>query len=154
YVLQRMADEGYISQQQAEAANKNPIVLAGEPKQPQSMAPFFLEEIRKYLERQYGAKALYESGLSVTTTLDPVLQQVANHAVQNGLRRLDKDRGYRRGKRNILAEGKTIERFKDERWLRPIHVDDVVPAVVVSVTKAPVNTAHLTIGRYHADLGK
>jgi penicillin-binding protein 1A len=154
YVLQRMADEGYISQQQAEAANRTPIVLAGEPKQPQSIAPFFLEEIRKYLERQYGAKALYESGLSVTSTLDPVLQQVANRAVQHGLRRLDKDRGYRRGKRNVIAEGKTVEGFKDDRWSRAIHVGDVVPAIVVSVTKAPVNSARLTIGRYHADLGK
>ena len=157
YVLQRMADEHYITQQQAEAANKTPIVLSGQPRQPQSIAPFFLEEIRKYLEKQYGAKALYESGLSVTTTLDPTLQQVANHALQNGLRRLDKDRGYRRGKRNLLAEGKTIEGFKDERWLRPTRVGDIVPAVVVSVTagKTPaVSSARLMIGRYHADLVK
>jgi penicillin-binding protein 1A len=155
YVLQRMADERYISQQQAEAANKTPIVLAGQPKQPQSIAPFFLEEVRKYLERQYGAKALYESGLSVTTTLDPTLQLAANRAVEFGLRRLDKDRGYRRLKRNILAEGKTIERFKDERWARPVRVGDIVPAVVVSVGKPPaVTTAQLTIGRYHADLAR
>src|SRR5258708_22245587 len=106
YVLQRMADEGYITQEQAEAANKKPIVLAGQPKQPQSIAPFFLEEIRKYLERQYGAKALYESGLSVPTPLDPALQVAAKRAVEFGLRRLDKDRGYRRANRNVLADGK------------------------------------------------
>jgi len=157
YVLQRMADEGYISQQQAETANKTPITLAGQPKQPQSIAPFFLEEIRKYLERQYGAKALYESGLSVTTTLDPTLQQVANHALQNGLRRLDKDRGWRRDKRNVIAQGKTIESFKDERWLRPIREGDIVPAIVVSMAagKTPTtSSARLTIGKYHAELTK
>jgi penicillin-binding protein 1A len=157
YVLQRMADEGYVTQQEAEAANRKPIVLAGQPKQPQSIAPFFLEEVRKYLERQYGAKALYESGLSITTTLDPALQVAANRAVEFGLRRLDKDRGYRRPKRNVLAEGKTIEGFKDERWLRPLRVGDVVPAVVVSVSaaKAPAaSSARLLIGRYHADLGR
>ena len=156
YVLQRMADEGYISPQQAEAAKQSPITLAGQPKQAQSIAPFFLEEIRKYLEREYGAKALYENGLSVTTTLDPTLQQVANHAIDHGLRRLDKDRGYRRDKRNVLAQGKSIESFKDERWLRPIRVGDIVPAIVVSVAAKPpaANAARLTIGRYHADLGK
>jgi len=157
YVLQRMADEGYISQEQAEAANKTPITVAGQPKQPQSIAPFFLEEIRKYLERQYGAKALYESGLSITTTLDPTLQQVANHAVEHGLRRLDKDRGYRRDKRNVIAEGKSIEKFKDERWLRPIRVGDIVPAIVVSLSggKPPAaSNARLTIGKYHAELAK
>src|SRR5262249_60980859 len=110
-----------------------PITLAGQPKQPQSIAPSFLEEIRKYLERQYGAKALYENGLSVTTTLDPTLQQVANHALQNGLRRLDKDRGWRRDKRNVIAQGKTVESFRDERWLRPIHEGVIVAAIVASV---------------------
>jgi penicillin-binding protein 1A len=157
YVLQRMADEGYITQQQAETANKTPIALAGQPKQPQSVAPFFIEEVRKYLERQYGAKALYESGLSVTTTLDPTLQQVANHAVQNGLRRLDKDRGYRRDKRNVIEQGKTIESFKDERWLRPIRVGDIVPAIVTSIGSgktAAASSARLVIGKYHADLTK
>ena len=153
YVLQRMADEGYLTQQQAEAATKTPVVLAGQPKQPQSIAPFFIEEIRKYLEREYGAKALYEKGLTVTTTLDPTLQEAANHAVQAGLRRVDKSRGYRRARRNILAEGKTLDAFKDDRWSRPIAVGDVVPALVIAVGKAPApNSARLVIGRYHAEL--
>src|SRR5205085_7169182 len=86
-VLQRMADERYITQAEAEAAKQKPIVTRGQPTQPPGIAPFFVEEVRKHLERQYGAKALYEQGLSVTTTLDPELQMAANRAVQNGLRR-------------------------------------------------------------------
>src|SRR5207248_992292 len=69
-VLQRMADEGYITAAQAIAAKAKPIVTRGQPNQPPGIAPFFVEEIRKHLELQYGAKVLYESGLSVTTTLD------------------------------------------------------------------------------------
>ena len=154
YVLQRMADEGYIPAEQAATAKQTPITLRGQPQQPKSSAPFFLEEVRKHLERQYGAKALYESGLSVTTTLDPVLQEAANRAVHAGLRSLDKRRGYRRAKRNLVAEGKRIEDFKDERWLRPIAVGDTVPAVVVAVKPAPTNTVRVSFGRYHADLGR
>ena len=69
-VLQRMADERYITQEQADAAKERPIVTRGQPTQPPGIAPFFVEEVRKHLERQYGAKVLYEKGLTVTTTLD------------------------------------------------------------------------------------
>src|SRR5205085_7442771 len=86
-VLQRMADERYITQADADAAKQKPIVTRGQPNQPPGIAPYFVEEVRKHLEKEYGAKALYEQGLSVTTTLDPELQMAANRAVQNGLRR-------------------------------------------------------------------
>ena len=70
YVLQRMADEQYISYAEAEAARKKPIVVRGRLQPAGSVAPYFVEEVRKRLEQRYGAKALYESGLAVTTTLD------------------------------------------------------------------------------------
>ncbi len=154
YVLNRMAEEGMLSRADANAANERPIVVKGQPQPEKSMAPFFLEEVRKHLERQYGAKALYESGLHVTTTLDAKLQDLANAALQHGLRRIDKRRGYRKARRNALADGKTtLDSFKDERWNRAIAVGDIVPALVTSVGKTgPAASAHLTIGRYHADL--
>ena len=148
-VLQRMADERYVTQAEAEAAKRRPIVTRGQPTQPPGIAPFFVEEVRKHLEREFGAKALYENGLSVTTTLDTKLQEIANRALEHGLRQLDKRHGYRRAKRNLMAEGETIDAFKDDRWTRPIAVGDVVPAVVASVAKP---AARLRIGRYHADL--
>jgi penicillin-binding protein 1A len=135
YALQRMADEGYILQEEADAAREKPIVLAGQLQQPRSVAPYFLEEVRKHLESRYGAKQLYESGLAVTTTLDVGLQEAANRALARGLRRLDKRRGFRPPARNVLAEGLSLEGFNDERWTRPIEVGDVVPALVAAVGK-------------------
>src|SRR5881628_3418325 len=64
-VLQRMADERYITQAQADAAKQMAIVTRGQPTQAPGIAPFFVEEVRKHLERQYGAKMLYENGLAV-----------------------------------------------------------------------------------------
>jgi len=152
-VLQRMADERDITQAEAKAAKQKPIVTRGQPTQPPGIAPFFVEEVRKHLERRYGAKVLYENGLSVTTTLDAKLQDVANRAVDLGLRRLDKRRGFRSGRRNVLAEGHTIDGFKDDRWTRPFAVGDVVPSVVTAIGKpAPAGGARLRVGRYHADL--
>lgn len=153
YVLQRMAEERYISAGTADAAKAKPIVLKGQPQPDKSTAPFYLEEVRKHLEREYGAKALYESGLVVNTTLDPSLQQIANRAIEKGLRDYDKRHGWRKPTRTVTAEKRTVASFKDERWARPIRVDDVVPAVVEELGKpAPAGGARLLIGAYHADL--
>jgi penicillin-binding protein 1A len=155
YVLQRMAEDGYITQTVADQAKARPIVTRGEPTQPAGIAPFFVEEIRKHLEKQYGAKTLYESGLSVTTTLDPAMQRDANRALAAGLRALDKRHGYRKPARNVIAEKHTVDGFSTERWNRPIAEGDIVPAVVAAVGKpAPATGARLRIGRYHADLLK
>ncbi len=151
-VLQRMADERYITQAQADAAKARPIVTRGQPNQPPGIAPFFVEEVRKHLEHQYGAKVLYENGLSVTTTLDPKLQEIANKAIEHGLRAYDKRHGWRRPRRNVLSEGHTLEGFKDDRWARPLLVGDVVPAVVMTAPKT--GPARLRLGPYHADVTK
>src|SRR5207244_5060872 len=134
-VLQRMADERYVTPAQAEAARQKPIVTRGQPSQPPGIAPFFVEEVRKHLEHQYGAKVLYENGLSVRTTLDSRLQEIANRALEHGLRIYDKRHGWRRPKRNVADEKQTIDGYKDERWNRPIAPGDVVPAVVVTAPK-------------------
>jgi penicillin-binding protein 1A len=154
YTLDRMAAEGFITRQRAEEAKATPLVVRGEPDQP-SLAPYFLEEIRKHLEARYGAKRLYESGMSVRTTLDARLQEAANRALADGLRRIDKERGFRRPARNVLAEKHTIERFTHDRWGRPIAAGDIVPAVVAAIgPPAPASGARLKIGRYHADLAR
>jgi len=149
-VLQRMADEHYLTQQQADAAKQRPIVTRGAPTQPPGIAPYFVEEVRKHLEKQYGAKMLYENGLAVRTTLDAQLQEIANRSLERGLRIYDKRHGWRKPTRNVIAERHTIEGFRDERWARSIAVGDIVPAVVVTAPKS--GTAQLRIGPYHADL--
>src|SRR6185436_2010342 len=61
YALDRMAAEGFITAEVAAATKAKPIVVAGDPYREASVAPYFLEEVRKYLEANYGAKALYQS---------------------------------------------------------------------------------------------
>ena len=134
YALQRMAEDGYISQEQAAELRKKPIVVRGQPQPLRSVAPFFTEEVRKYLEQKYGAKTLYEEGLSVHTGVDIRLQRAANRAVDRGLRLVDKRRGYRRDKPNVIAQGGDLRAYKNDRWSQPIAEDDVVPAVVMSVS--------------------
>ncbi len=157
YALERMAEEGFISRQEAQAAQQKPIVTRGEPGQESTIAPYYLEEVRKYVEAKYGAKALYESGLTVRTSLDPELQKVANVALDHGLRQISHRRGgWRKPSRNVLTEGHRIEVFKHDRWSRPIVAGDVVPAVVTSVDSrdSKAAAARVRFGRYTAELTK
>ena len=149
YALERMAEEGFITREAAEAAKAAPVVAQGDPAGESSVAPYFLEEVRKYLEAKYGAKAIYESGLTVSTPLDIRLQQAANKAVDRGLRRVDKRRGFRKPRRNLIAEGLTVDGFKTDRWARRIAEGDIVPAVVRGVSDT---AASLRIGELSAEL--
>jgi penicillin-binding protein 1A len=154
YALQRMAEEGHITQAVADAAKQKPIVTRGEPSQGSTIAPYYVEEVRKYVEAKYGAKALYENGLTVRTTLDAELQRVANRALDRGLRGVAKRRGIWRRPRNVVAEGRSVDAFKHDRWSRAIAVGDIVPAVVVSVDGKDVKAgaARVRFGRYTAEL--
>jgi penicillin-binding protein 1A len=131
YALNRMADVGYITRDEAAAATKKPIVTAGEPSGHQSIAPYFLEEVRKEMEQRHGAKPLYENGLSVQTALDVRLQEAANRALDEGLRRIDKSRGWRKPARNVIKEKHQVDTFRHARWDRSMVPGHIVPAVVV-----------------------
>ena len=149
YALERMAVEGFITREAAEEAKAKPVVVGGDPTGEGSIAPYFLEEVRKHLEAKFGAKALYEAGLTVKTGLDSRLQVAANKAVDRGLRRVDHRRGFRKPRRNVIAEGNRVESVKIDRWSRRINVGDVVPAIVRNVTDT---TARLRVGELDAEL--
>jgi penicillin-binding protein 1A len=93
-VLRRMLEEKFVTQQQYQEAVTQPLLVATQ--QPEEMfAPYFSEDVRKYLEAKYGATELYEGGLQVQTTLDPQIQKAAETAVREHLMRYDHRRGFR-----------------------------------------------------------
>ena len=147
YALQRMADEGYLTQVEADEAKGKPVQLAPRTRRVNSIAPYFIEEVRQHLEHEYGAQRLYEEGLVVHTTLDAQLQGAANRAVSQGLRDLDKRIGFRSPERNILDEGETLEEFDHDSWRFVMAVDEVVPAVVTAIEN---NAMVVRFGPYHA----
>jgi penicillin-binding protein 1A len=93
-VLRRMLDERYVTPAQYQTALAQPLIVATQQAQ-EALAPYFAEDVRKYLEATYGATELYGSGLQVHTTLDPAIQEAAKRAVQAELVKLDHRRGFR-----------------------------------------------------------
>ena len=152
YALRRMAEEAYITEETAADEMAKPIVLAPRRQRSNTIAPYFLEEIRQHLEREYGARRLYQDGLVVRSTLDIDLQRAANRAVADGLRVLDKRHGFRGPRRNVLAgpdASPTPEDFEHPDWVYPIDAGDVVPAVVTSVRR---NRIGVRFGAYRATI--
>jgi penicillin-binding protein 1A len=97
WVLDRMAEDGYITAAQAAAAKEEPLVLRRREPAEIVNAPYFAEEVRRALVARYGETALYEGGLTVRTSLDPAMQKAADKALRDGLIRYDRRHGGWRG---------------------------------------------------------
>jgi penicillin-binding protein 1A len=137
HVLNRMAEEGFISKEEAEEAKKKPLVVLPLHRQSSEFGAYFFEEVRKYVEKKYGADLLYRSGLKIYTTLNPQMQTWAEEALLRRLREIDKLRGWRKDKRNLLQEEKVdLKKAWLPGWrLAPLKPGDIVQAIVLSVTK-------------------
>lgn len=106
WVIDQMADNGYISYAQARAAKAEPLRTEMRPLGSQAEdADYFVEEVRRILYAKYGEKALYEGGLQVRSTLDTRLQNYAVNALRTGLVRYDRRHGWRGAVSNIDIHG-------------------------------------------------
>src|SRR5215471_912580 len=151
YAIDRMVAEKKITVAQGEEAKSHPIKLA-EKQRPDELAPYFVEELRRYLEKKYGTSAVHEGGLKVYSTLNVEMQKAANAAVRAGLREYDKRHGWRGADRNLLEQGVTkLETVELPDWKLPIRTNDIVPGIVLDVAKTGGGAA-VKIGSYHAQL--
>ena len=149
YVLPRMADEGFITDEEAEAGRGTPAGRAG-PGDARSVDCALLRRGNPQGPRSRSSRAdeLYQAGFQVQTTLDAELQEAANRALDQGLRRIDKRRsGYRKPARNVVAEGHALDRFTTPRWTQPMLQGDIVPAVVTAVAARGAAAASASAAR-------
>ena len=105
WVIARMAEDGRITGEQAEAAWAEPLTVRQRDDTEFVTAQWFSEEVRRRLVERYGEKALYEGGLSVRTTLQPRLQKIADETLRAGLRAYDRRHGWRGPVARIAAGG-------------------------------------------------
>lgn len=96
YVLTRMLEDGYITQDEMDKASAAPLKLR--PVKPKDkVAAYFVENVRRYVQEKYGADVLYKEGLSIYTTLNLTAQKYARDAVEKGLAELEDREKYQRG---------------------------------------------------------
>ncbi|MDT7814784.1 MAG: penicillin-binding protein, partial [Acidobacteriaceae bacterium] len=131
-VINSMLEDGVITNAQANAAKAAPLGLHIEPPS-NSIAPWFVEDVRRELERQFGSEQVHEEGLRVYTTLDLDLQQTANRAVLDGLAALERRHGWKGNLLNVLAAGGSLDDFRHPDWRQPVGPGSYVHALVTNV---------------------
>lgn len=136
-VLREMMNDGKITPVEAASAEAEPLGLKVEVA-PNSVAPYFVEEVRKQLEREYGVDEVHGAGLRVYTTLDLNLQNVANKAVLDGTARYEKRHGWKGGLQNVIAAGLDPETYKHPDWTGKVHKDDYIHGMVTAVSARSV----------------
>ena len=128
HVLIRMVKEDYLKASEASMLIEKPIRLARENAQEEAVAPYVVEEVRKYLYEKYGREQALNGGLEVTTTVNSFWQGAANDAVRNGLKAVDRRRGFRREAVQFLTEPEAAQLAG---WKRYFEVGDSVRGVIL-----------------------
>ena len=95
WVLNQMYKNGYLTINEKNKLQRKQIILIKSSGLDDASAPYFSEEVRRKMLKNFGFDALYEGGLSIRTTLNPTLQRYADEALFNGLESLDKRQGWR-----------------------------------------------------------
>ena len=148
-VLSEMLLDGKITLRQADEAKAAPLGLHIEVP-PNSVAPYFVEEVRRQLEKEYGAELVHGAGLRVYTSLDLDLQLVANKAVLEGTATYERRHGWKGGLQNVLLTGGDLAGYKHPDWTQAPEEGAYFHALVVGVTKTRVT---LKIGSHEAFMG-
>jgi penicillin-binding protein 1A len=149
WVIDQMADDGFIKRADAEKAKKQPLGVVTKSVGPHYFsAEYFAEEVRRELYERYGEKKLYEGGLSVRTTLDPKLQVLARQTLAQGLVNYDeRHAGWRGPIQNIdvrtgdwgvkVASVKSLNDIAPWRMAVVLNVSDKVARVGLQPGREP-----------------
>src|SRR5271166_6630124 len=148
-VIHQMMEEGKITPAEEETARKTSLGLHVQyPRN--DLAPYFFEEIRKYLESTYGTEAVHERGLRVYTTLNIAMQRAANQSVRDGLHSYDRRHGWRGNLPNVIRDNLgNLDTYEDDDWRHPIEKGSYVTGLVLTTGD---KDATIKIGPYRAIL--
>ena len=147
-VINNMMEDGRITAQQAQEAKSRPLNLRLQS-EPNAVAPDFVEEIRRYLEKKYGPDQVHEGGLRVYTSLDMELQKTATHAVLDGLAAYERRHGWKGHVVNVIAEGDDPFLYEHPDWSQSPEPGSYFHALVTGVTQGE---ADIKIGKYHGQI--
>lgn len=134
YVINRMVEDGYITEEEGEAAKATDIVLTDRLEGEEYLAAeYFVEEARKQISQLYGYDELYTGGLSIRTTLDTSMQLNGRRALRRGLEMFDRRHGYRGPLENWESLDDWETRLSE--YEGPKDVEDWRVALVLEVSK-------------------
>jgi len=149
-VINNMLEDGKIKASEANIARNQPIELKLH-REPNSLAPYFVEDIRRYLENKYGSDQVHEGGLKVYTSLDMDLQRAANQSVLDGLAACERRHGWKGHLQNVLNGSTSLENYSHPDWDDEPEVNGYVHALV---TASAPGSAIVKFSHYSAMLAQ
>jgi penicillin-binding protein 1A len=147
-VINSMLEDGKITLEEAVAAKSSPIALHIQNSNT-TIAPYFVEEIRRYLEKKYGTEEVHQSGLRVYTTLDLDWQRAANQAALDGTATYERRHGWKGNLKNVLDDGATLHSYQHPDWNDELAPGGYMHALV---TEVDGSSALVRFGRTAATL--
>ena len=133
YVLRRMYEEGYISEEEMHQAGLKeiPVFLR---KDFSVDSPFYMETVRRLLLKHLGGEDLLSSGLKIHTSMDLDKQKEARRALRKGLEEWDKRRGFKGVEKNVKVEEQGEWRLERDKKLRlKLRKKLIIPGLKVPV---------------------
>lgn len=134
WVISRMAEDGYVSEEEAKAASARPLKVVDRKNGFLKDSEYYSEEVRRTISRNFGDEALYQGGLIVRTTIDPRIQEIATKAFRKGLISYDMRHGWRGAETQIKIDENYKQNLK-KAVLTPGAEESWEKAVVLKVTK-------------------
>lgn len=153
YTLNRMVDEGYISNIQATEAINTVVEIKPRRNWYIEEIPYYTEQVRRYVEEKYGRDVLYTQGLKIYTAANIEMQKIAREEVEKGLYELDKRQGFRGPSEKLAPEeieafSRTIQIELDDNLLQ---AGQTVKGVVIKVDDKN-NTVTVRIGNFLGEI--
>jgi penicillin-binding protein 1A len=137
WVIDRMQENGDISAEEASAAKAEPLEEHARAATERVTADYFAEEVRRELTQRFGEDALYKKGLTVRSTVDPHLQEIADRVLRNGLVRFDRTTGYRGPLKHVAFDPDTWQKTMTDLPAMP-WLYQWQPAMVLAADKSSV----------------
>ncbi len=148
-VINNMLEDGKITATEAQRVKNAPLRLNIQT-EPNDIAPYFVEEIRQYLEKKYGTEEVHEAGLRVYTSLNLEMQKAAQQAVRDGLAAYERRHGWKGNLLNVIANGDSLTTYHHVDWDGNIAPGSYVHALV---TEADPQSATVKFASYEGRLG-
>ncbi len=150
YILSRMVAEEMITPRAAAEAKAKPILLKPRTRKT-DLAPYFIEWVRESLADRFTTDVIWRKGLRVYTSLNIAMQKAANKALRDGLRTLDKKRGWRVPIDNVLKDPAVrLQTYSHPDWRLILRPGDLATGLVESIDDPEMK---VRIGKYRATLG-
>ena len=135
YIIERMQENGFITEAQALAAKAEDVKIRNGPDASRVHAEFIAETVRQLIYAQYGEET-YTRGLDVTTTIKSAEQQAAYRALRKGIMDFERRQAYRGPEKFIdLPTSKDeMEEAVDDALAEQLDNDEVLAAVVLEAS--------------------